>query len=112
MKMYTEKLYSDGLITITKDTVVFRNYYFIGISKKVPVSEIEKIVSHEPTVSNGKWRLWGSRGFNHWFPLDMLRPIRERIFFAKIKNSSFVIGFTVSNSRLVENVFRDMNLIY
>ena len=110
--MDTDALYSDGLIKITPESLVFRNYYFIGISKKVPVSEIEKIVSHEPAISNGKWRLWGSGGFNHWFPMDMLRPIRERIFFAKLKNKSFVIGFTVSNSRLVENIFREMNLIY
>ena len=109
--MYTEKLYSDGLIAIFPDRIIFRNYYFIGISKKVPVSEIEKIASHEPTLSNGKWRLWGSGGFNHWFPMDLLRPLRERIFFAKLKNKSFVIGFTVSNSRLVESIFRDMKLI-
>jgi len=109
--MYTENLYSDGLIIITKDTIIFRNYYFIGISKKVPVSEIEKIASYEPTVFNGKWRIWGGGGFNRWFPMDILRPIRERIFFAKLKNSSFVIGFTVSNSRLVESIFRDMNLL-
>jgi hypothetical protein len=109
--MYTEKLYSDGQISITRDTITFRNYYFIGISKKVPVSDIEKIASHESTVFNGKWRIWGSGGFNHWFPIDILRPMRERIFFAKIKNSSFVIGFTVSNSRLVESIFRDMNLL-
>lgn len=112
MKMYTEKLYSDLQITITKEVVIFRHYYFIGISKKVPVSEIEKIASHEPTFTNGKWRIWGGGGFNRWFPFDILRPIRERIFFAKLKNSSFVIGFTVSNSRLVESIFRDMNLIY
>ena len=109
--MYTEKLYSDGLITITQDSITFRNYYFFGISKKVPVSDIEKIASHQPTVSNGKWRLWGGGGFNHWFPMDFLRPMRERIFFAKLKNKSFVIGFTVSNSRLVESIFRDMNLL-
>jgi hypothetical protein len=109
--MYTEKLYSDGLITITRDTIIFRNYYFIGISRKVPVSEIEKIASHELTLSNGKWRLWGGRGFNHWYTMDLLRPLRERIFFAKLKKSSFVIGFTVNNSRLVESIFRDMNLI-
>ena len=110
--MHTEKLYSDGLIAITRDMVIFRNYYFIGISKKVPVSEIEKIASHEPTITNGKWRIWGGGGFNRWFPFDILRPLRERIFFAKLKNSSFVIGFTVHNSRLVENIFREMNLIY
>jgi hypothetical protein len=109
--MHTEKLHSDGLISITRDTITLRHYYFIGISKKIPVSEIEKIASHEPTASNGKWRIWGGGGFNHWFPFDILRPIRERIFFAKLKNKSFVIGFTVSNSRLVENIFRDMNLL-
>ncbi len=99
------------MITIFQDRIIFRNYYFIGINKKVPVSDIEKIVGHEPTISNGKWRLWGSGGFNHWFPLDIFRPMRERIFFAKLKNKSFVIGFTVTNSRLVENIFRDMHLL-
>ena len=111
MQRRLEKLYSDGLIAIFPDRIIFRNYYFIGFSKTVPVSAIDKIVGHEPTITNGKWRLWGGGGFNHWFPMDMLRPMRERIFFAKLKGSSFVIGFTVSNSRLVESILRDMNLL-
>ena len=109
--MDIDALYSDGLIKVTPESLVLRNYYFIGISKKVPISDIEKIVSHESTISNGKWRLWGSGGFGHWFPLDMLRPTRDRIFFAKLKNKNFVIGFTVQNSSMVESIFRDMHLM-
>ena len=107
----TEVIYSDGLITITPDTVVFHNYYFLGVNKKVPVNDIEKIVVNEPTILNGKWRLWGTGSSNIWFPMDMLRPNRDRIFHAKLKNSNFIIGFTVKDSSRVENIFREMNLI-
>ena len=104
-------LYSDGLITIKQDSVKFHNYYFPGIGKVVPIKDIEKIESLKPSIFNGKWRLWGGGGFGHWFPMDMLRPTRDRIFFAKLKNKDFVIGFTARESYNVENIFREMNLI-
>ncbi len=69
--MTTDTIYSDGLITITQDAVVFHNYYLPGVSKTVPISNIEKIVIKEPTVVNGQWRLWGSGRFDIWFPLDI-----------------------------------------
>ena len=111
LKKNLDALYSDGLITITQDTVEFHNYYFPWVSKIVPVSDIEKITSSMPSIFNGKWRLWGGGGFGHWFTLDIKRPSRDRIFFARLKNKDFVIGFTVKDSANVENILREMNLL-
>jgi hypothetical protein len=109
--MDIETLYSDGLITIKRDAVIFHNYYFPGIKKTVPISAIEKINEYEPTVLNGKWRIWGTGGAYVWLPLDISRPSRDRIFYASLKNTAFRIGFTVKDAALVESIFREMNLI-
>ncbi|MGD0780983.1 MAG: hypothetical protein ABR954_09465 [Dehalococcoidales bacterium] len=109
--MTIDTIYSDGLITITQDNVVFHNYYFPGVSKVVPISNIEQIVGNKPSVFNGKWRLWGSGRYDIWFPMDMKRPSRDRIFHAKLKNTDYQIGFTVKDSARVENIFRQMHLM-
>ena len=109
--MDTDILYSDGLITINRDAVIFHNYYFPGISKTVPISDIERINEYEPTMMNGKWRIWGTGGAYGWFPLDFNRPSRDRIFFVSLKNTAFRIGFTVKDSAQVENIFREMGLM-
>ncbi len=111
MKNTIDALYSDGLITIAQDSVKFHNYYFPGISKTVPITGIEKTTANVPSIFNGKWCIWGSGGFNHWFTMDIKRPSRDRIFFAKLKNKDFVIGFTVKDSSNVENIFREMHLV-
>ena len=109
--MKTETIYSDGLVTITDNALVFHNYYFYGINRKVPIRDIEKIVIKEPTSLNGKWRVWGTGNFGTWFPLDIHRPQRDRIFYATLKNQELKIGFTVKDSSIVEDIFRRMNLI-
>ena len=109
--MDTETPYSDGLITITPDTVVFHNYYFFGINRVVPVSNIERIERCEPTVWNGQWRLWGTGRPGVWFPMDWKRPGRDCIFIASLRDTSFKIGFTVQDSFKVEEILRQMHLM-
>jgi hypothetical protein len=90
---------------------MFHNYYFPFGKKTVPLNNIARIEEHEPTVMNGKWRLWGTGGAYGWFPLDFQRPSRDRIFYINQKNTAFLIGFTVKDSALVENIFREMHLL-
>jgi hypothetical protein len=104
-------IYADGLITITEDAITFHNYYFFGISKTVLFKNVEHIEAREPTIINGKWRIWGTSSFGGWFPLDWNRPTRDRIFYLKQKGKNFHIGFTVQDSLKVENIFREMGLI-
>jgi hypothetical protein len=111
MSTYAQELYTDGLVTITKDTITLNNYYFFGVSKKIPISNIERIEVKESNIYNGKYRLWGSTGLMVWFPLDWGRSGRDRIFHLYQKGKSFIIGFTVKNGALVESILQQMQLI-
>jgi hypothetical protein len=104
-------LYSDNLVAITREVLVFYNYYFWGCEKTVPVNDIEKIESLAPTVLNGSWRLWGSSSLMGWMPMDWRRPSRGRIFLLHYKNKKFQIGFTVENSALAESALRQLGLM-
>jgi len=110
-KEYSDFLYSDNLVTIYQDTVIFHNCFLLWKDKTVLVSAIEKIEAVKPTVWNGKGRLWGTRGPNIWFAMDWKRPSRDRLFFATIKDYFWKIGFTVKDAALVENIFREMGLV-
>lgn len=103
-------LYADRLITIRPEAITFRWYYFWG-SKTVPLDVIKSVESLEPTVLNGKWRIWGSSSPGGWMPLDWNRPSRDRIFLLHHKNKNFQIGFTAENSFLAENAFRQVGLL-
>lgn len=105
-----EALYSDRLVTVTRDAITFYNYYFPWGNKTIPVEEIQSIESLEPSLLNGKYRYWGTGGFGGWMPLDWQRSSRDRIFLLKYKNKKFQIGFTVENSALAESVFRQLGL--
>jgi hypothetical protein len=101
-------LYSDKLIEIKKESILFRNYYFPTFSpKSVKFDEIETIFIKEPTIINGKYRYWGSGDFNHWFPLDMKRSKRDIIFILYRKNKKIKIGFTVEDSEKVIGLLKE-----
>ena len=61
--MASEVIYSDKLVEITKDYILFRNYYFPFGSRRVAFSEADGFVTKEPTWSNGKWRIQGTGDF-------------------------------------------------
>jgi hypothetical protein len=109
--MDVDTLYSDGLITVNRDTLVFHNCFLPWKDKTVPVSKIVKIYSYKPTIYNGKGKIWGTRGPNLWFTWDLKRPLRDRIFCCVIKFEFFIIAFSVKDSALVENIFREMHLL-
>jgi len=110
--MDTKTTYSDKLISITDEEIIFEDYYFPILKKKVvQFSNIEHIVVEKPTIWNGKWRLQGTGNFKTWYPLDGSRHKRDRIFFATLKNQWVNIGFTVEDSERVERILKDKNLI-
>jgi hypothetical protein len=110
--MISKMMYSDKLITITNDDIIFQNYYFpIKKPKVVKINNIKIISVEKPTLRNGKWRLHGTGNFKIWFPADYSRPKRDRIFFADLTNQWIKIGFTVENGDIVEKIFRSMGLI-
>ena len=59
--MAPELIYSDKLVEITKESILFRNYYFPFGSRRVAFSEVERVVAKEPT--HEKWRIHGKLDF-------------------------------------------------
>lgn len=110
--MASEVIYSDKLVEITDEGILFRNYHFPFGSLRVPFSEVDGVVSQALTWSNGKWRIHGTGDFRTWFPRDWKRPSRDRIFFVSFPNRRRRIGFTVEDSRRVANILRDKGLLH
>ncbi len=110
--MQTEQLYSDSLITITDNEIVFKHYYFpSGKAKIVLLKNITGITVKPSTISNGKWRLHGTGNIKTWYPMDRKRPQRDRIFLADLNNQWINIGFTVENGERVETIFEEKKLL-
>ena len=110
--MDRKSIYSDSLVSITENAITFRRYYYpSGKSKVVRLDDIESIVVGTPTIRNGKWRIHGTGSIKTWYPEDMNRPQRDRIFIAVLKSQWVNIGFTVENADQVEGFLRKKNLI-
>ncbi len=100
-------LYQDNLIEIRNDSILLKNYYFPFFSKKILFDDIENIEVKEPTLLNGKWRIWGTGSPFFWFSFDLLRPIRKEIFIIKYKNQQVKSGFTVVDSLKVKRILKE-----
>ena len=105
-------IYKDNLISVTENEIIFEHYYFpSGRRKTVRWADIEWIAVQKATIRNGKWRIHGTGNFKTWYPRDLKRPRRDRIFFAKLKGRWIDIGFTAENADRVERIFREKKLI-
>ena len=99
-------IYSDGIIEMTGESILFRKYYFPFGSKRIELSRIDHIEVRTPSLLNGKWRIHGTGDFRTWFPCDAKRPERDRIFIIHLKNRWRRIGFTAEDSSAVLTVLR------
>jgi hypothetical protein len=104
-------LYSDRLIEISADSILFRWYYFPAGAKRLKLSDVERVVVQTPTLSTGKYRLQGSGGLRTWFPMDRQRPHRSKIFVMILRNKWRRIGFTVEDESAVERILRERQLL-
>ena len=80
--MTKDTLYSDSLVEIKSDSILFRRYSFFERDRLVLFSDIEKIVVKKATIWNGKFRFHGTGDFKTWFPKDFQRYKRDKIFVA------------------------------
>lgn len=92
-----ENAYEDSLVEVSRDGLVLHHYYFPGLSRKVLCQEIDRIEMLNATMWTGKWRIWGTGDMRTWFPADLNRPGRDRVFIIHLKNRWRRIGFTVEN---------------
>ena len=109
--MTADILYSDKLVEITQDTILFRDYYYIPAgSKRVRFTDLAGVTGEEPTLQTGKYRIQGTGDLRTWFPFDWNRPKRKKIFFLHFARSRRRIGFTVEDADQVERFFRSRAL--
>lgn len=72
----SRQLYDDGRIACDDDGLIIRWYYLWG-PKRIPYSAVRSITQRPLTGVRGKWRIWGSGDFRHWYNLDPGRPNKE-----------------------------------
>jgi hypothetical protein len=109
--MSADILYSDSLIEISDETIVFRHYYFPIGARRLKLSDIERVIVCTPTFANGKYRLQGSGDWRTWFPMDRQRPKRQKIFILVLRNKWRRIGFTAEDEAAVEHILRARQLL-
>ncbi len=104
-------LYSDKLVTIAGDAITFANYSLLMKPRRVAFADIDHIEVLEPSLTTGKYRMWGSGNFSMWFPMDGGRSSRDKIFHAYLKGHGMNIGFTVESSAVVTAILASKGLI-
>jgi hypothetical protein len=103
--------YSDSLVTINDNGILFKYYGLLGGDRFVQFNDIEKIVIKKPTIWSGKWRWHGSGDFMTWFPADYARQSRDVIFVVYIRNKWWRVGFTVEDSSMVVSILQEKGFI-
>jgi len=66
--------YDDGRIACTEEALVIRSYYFPPRDKSIRYGTIEQVRRVSMTAMSGRYRIWGSGDFIHWFNYDPDRP--------------------------------------
>ena len=72
--------YHDSLISLRHGMMTIKRYYFPSGTKRIRLAQIRAVREYAMTRMSGKWRLWGSGNFVHWFNLDPNRRRKERAF--------------------------------
>src|SRR5262249_7815056 len=94
-------LYEDSLVVLTSDSLLLKRYYFPALKPKlVSLAEVQRIEILYSNLWTGRFRLWGSGDLRTFYPLDLGRPKRDRIFRLTQRGKRIRIGFTVENSGL------------
>jgi hypothetical protein len=69
-------LYDDGRIACDDEGLCIRWYYPWG-HKRIPYLTIRSVRTYPLSKIRGRWRLWGSGDFVHWYNLDGNRSNKE-----------------------------------
>lgn len=70
-------LYRDRWISCTTDGLEVRGYYFPFGTKRIAYGAIRGVEVVPLTAIRGRWRIWGTSDFRHWFNLDPRRPRKQ-----------------------------------
>jgi hypothetical protein len=69
-------IYDDGRIACDDEGITIRWYYLWG-AKRIPFQAIRSVRAFPLNPIRGKWRVWGSGDFVHWYNLDASRPHKK-----------------------------------
>lgn len=69
-------LYNDGRIICDDEGLTVAWYYPWG-AKRIPFRTIRSAKTFPLNPVRGKWRIWGSGDFVHWYNLDGNRPKKK-----------------------------------
>jgi hypothetical protein len=69
-------LYDDGRIVCDDKGITIRWYYLWG-AKTIPFRAIRTAKTYPLSAVRGRWRIWGSGDFVHWYNLDGRRPNKQ-----------------------------------
>lgn len=84
-KSWGERMtYDDGGVACTEDALVIRHYYFPFGDKRIPYARIERARREPMGGLTGKYRIWGSGDFVHWYNLDSDRPAKSVRFILEL----------------------------
>lgn len=72
--------YRDPRITADDGGITIRTYYFPVGSKHIPWSAVRAVEQRVITGLSGKYRIWGSGDFRHYYNLDPQRPQKQQAF--------------------------------
>ena len=89
--------YDDGGVACAADALVIRRYYFPFGDKRIRYAKIEQVRRVPLTFMRGRWRIWGSGDFVHWFNLDTGRPGKSEAFVIRVSGSVFKPVITPSD---------------
>jgi hypothetical protein len=109
--MNADVLYSDSLVEISTETMLFRRYYFPAGARRIKLSHIERVLVQTPRHATSKYRLQGNAGWRTWYSMDVHRPNRTKLFIVILRDKWRRIGFTVEDEATVEQIFRERQLL-
>jgi hypothetical protein len=69
-------LYDDGRIACDNGAITIRWYYLWG-AKRIPYRAIRSVEERTLSRVRGRWRIWGSGDFVHWYSLDPSRTRKD-----------------------------------
>lgn len=69
-------IYDDGRIACDDEGITIRWYYLWG-ARRIPYRAIRSARTFTLKPIRGKWRIWGSGDFVHWYNLDSSRPGKD-----------------------------------
>lgn len=102
-------LYSDCTVECDDEAITIRNYYFPGVSKRIPYSRIREVTSRSMSLWSGRLRLWGTGDFRHWYPLDTTRAAKHTAIIID-KGDAIRAVVTPDDSAAVLRILRDKML--